>query len=53
MTTKKPKSQTTVPVVFRMPKKIVAALDKAAEKNGRSRSKEGQLRLLRSLEQES
>jgi metal-responsive CopG/Arc/MetJ family transcriptional regulator len=39
-----------VPVLVRLPKQIVNALDKAAKTNCRSRSQEVKVRLVRSLE---
>jgi metal-responsive CopG/Arc/MetJ family transcriptional regulator len=42
--------QKPVPVLVRLPKKVVNALDKSAKANCRSRSQEVKLRLVRSLE---
>ena len=42
--------QKPVPVIVRLPKKMVAFLDKAAKNNCRSRSQEVRIRLARSLE---
>lgn len=39
----------TVPLVIRMPKKVVAEIDRQAANNGRSRSGEARVRLLQSL----
>ena len=46
---KKQVSPTTTPVVVRMPKKVITALDKAATRNCRSRSSEVLNRVLQSL----
>jgi 16S rRNA C1402 N4-methylase RsmH len=41
--------QKPVPVLVRLPKKVVNALDKSAKANGRSRSSEMRMRIERSL----
>jgi metal-responsive CopG/Arc/MetJ family transcriptional regulator len=46
---KKPVSEAPAPVVVRMPKKVVAALDKVAARNNRSRSGEVLNRVIQSL----
>jgi metal-responsive CopG/Arc/MetJ family transcriptional regulator len=50
-TAKKLSASTVSPVVVRLPKKVIAALDKAANKNCRSRSSEVRIRLMDSLSQ--
>ncbi len=47
--TKKKAQESVSPVVVRLPKKVVLALDKAAKQNCRTRSSEIRSRLLQTL----
>lgn len=54
MKTKKPStSSPDAPVVVRFPKRVIVALDRAADKNDRSRSSEIRTRVMQSLKRKS
>lgn len=52
MKAKKQATNQTVPVVVRLPRKTVVALDKVAHKNCRSRSSEIRSRIIKTLASE-